>query len=72
MSRRGSALNAPLARRGRVWEGVDCLPIGGMQGASPGKFLLFEVRKSAFWCILGDHCAMIGVLLILLLIYIHF
>ena len=38
--------------------------IGGYRGPSPGKFLRFEARKSAFWQILGDDCAMMIHLLI--------
>ena len=40
-------------------------PIGGVQGASPGKILRFETRKSAFWRILGDGCAMMIELLLI-------
>ena len=47
-------------------------PIGGIRGASPGKILRFEARKSAFWRVLGGDCAMMKELLLIhLLIQTH-
>jgi len=65
VTRRFSAFHTPLARwEGRVWDGDVPLPYGGYGGVSTGKILRFETRKSAFWGILGDDCAMMIHLLI--------
>ena len=67
-----SALHAPLARGGEGMGRGMPPPIGGYGGPPPRKILRFEARKSAFWRILGDDCAMmIELLLIHLLIQTH-